>query len=46
MIIVRSIRLETNEDISLLKAKAAKKLRLSEDAIAEIYPVKRSLDGR
>ena len=46
MIIVRSIRLETNEDISLLKAKAAKKLRLSEDEIAEIYPVKRSLDAR
>ena len=46
MIIVRSLRLETNEDISCLRAKAAKKLRISEADIRDIYPVKRSLDAR
>ena len=46
MIIVRSIRFETKEDLSLLRSKAAKKLRISEDDIADIYPVKRSLDAR
>ncbi len=46
MIIVRNLRLETGEDISLLRSKAAKKLRVPETEIGEIYPVKRSLDAR
>ena len=46
MIILRSLRLETGEDLSLLKAKAAKKLRIPEADIEEIFPVKRSLDAR
>ncbi len=46
MIIVRNLRLETGEDISLLRAKAAKKLRIPEGEIGECYPVKRSLDAR
>ena len=46
MIIVRNLRLETKEDISLLRQKAAKKLRIQESDIAEIFPVKRSLDAR
>ncbi|MBQ2960593.1 MAG: hypothetical protein IJE09_05165 [Oscillospiraceae bacterium] len=46
MIIVRGLRLETREDISLLRQKAAKKLRVPEADIVEIFPVKRSLDAR
>ena len=46
MIIVRNLRLETKEDISLLRQKAAKKLRIPEGDIVEIFPVKRSLDAR
>ena len=46
MIIVRGLRLETKEGISALKAKAAKKLRINESEIQEIFPVKRSLDAR
>jgi len=46
MIILRSIRLELGEDLSSLKAKAAKKLRIPEGDIVEIFPVKRSLDAR
>ena len=46
MIIVRALRLETREDISCLRSKAAKKLRIPEADIAEIFPVKRSLDAR
>ena len=46
MIIVRNLRLETREDISCLGQKAAKKLRIPESDIVEIFPVKRSLDAR
>ena len=46
MIILRGLRLEVGEDMSLLKAKAAKKLRVPEGDIADICPVKRSLDAR
>ena len=46
MIVVRNLRLETREDLSLLRSKAAKKLRIPETEIGEIYPVKRSLDAR
>jgi len=46
MIVVRNLRLETREDLSLLRSKAAKKLRIPEAEIGEIYPVKRSLDAR
>lgn len=46
MIILRGIRLELGEDMSLLKAKAAKKLRIPETDIGELFPVKRSLDAR
>ena len=46
MIILRSIRFETDEGLELLRAKAAKKLRIPETDIEDIYPVKRSLDAR
>jgi len=46
MIILRGIRLELGEELSSLKAKAAKKLRIPEGDIVEIFPVKRSLDAR
>ena len=46
MILIRGLRLEEGEDISRLREKAAKKLRIAESEIIDIYPVKRSLDAR
>ena len=46
MIIVRNLRLETKEDMASLRSKAAKKLRIPDADIEEIFPVKRSLDAR
>jgi hypothetical protein len=46
MILVRSLRLEEGEEISALKAKAAKVLRCKAGDIGELKLVKRSLDAR
>ena len=46
MILVRNLRLEPGESLDRLRQKAAKKLRVSEADIADIRPVKRSLDAR
>ena len=46
MILLRNIRLETTEKIEDLRKKAAKKLRVPENEIVELRPVKRSLDAR
>jgi hypothetical protein len=46
MILVRSLRLDEGEDISALKAKAAKVLRCKAGDIGELRLVKRSLDAR
>jgi len=46
MIILRNLRLESDEDLDILIKKAAKKLRVPENDIADIRPVKRSLDAR
>ena len=46
MILVRNLRLEPGESMDRLRQRAAKKLRVQEGDIADIYPVKRSLDAR
>lgn len=46
MILVRSLRLDVEEDVSALTKKAAKKLKISPDEIKDIRLVKRSLDAR
>ena len=46
MILVRNLRLEPGESLEKLRTKAAKKLRVPEGEIADIRPVKRSLDAR
>ena len=46
MILVRNLRLEPDEELEKLRTKAAKKLRVPEGEIADIRPVKRSLDAR
>ena len=46
MILVRSLRLEPGEELSALRKKAAKKLRVPEEEITDCRPVKRSLDAR
>jgi len=46
MILVRNLRLEPGEELEKLRTKAAKKLRVQISDIADIYPVKRSLDAR
>ena len=46
MIILRGLRLELGENLSCLRQKAAKKLRISPEDILEMRPVKRSLDAR
>ena len=46
MILLRNLRLEPGESLDRLRRKAAKKLRVQETDIADIRPVKRSLDAR
>ena len=46
MILVRNLRLDPGEDTSVLRARAAKKLRLAADAVTSLVLVKRSLDAR
>lgn len=46
MILVRNLRLEAGEELSLLRSKAAKKLRIKENDITACRVVKRSLDAR
>ena len=46
MILVRNLRLDPGEDSSVLRARAAKKLRLAADAVTSLVLVKRSLDAR
>ena len=46
MILVRSLRLEVGEDVSALKKRAAKKLKIQPNDIKELRLVKRSLDAR
>ena len=46
MILLRNLRLEPEEALSALRAKAAKKLRVPEADITAVQPVKRSLDAR
>ena len=46
MILVRNLRLEPGEPLEKLRQKAAKKLRVPASDIADIRPVKRSLDAR
>ena len=46
MILVRNLRLEPGEPLEKLRQKAAKKLRVPAGDIAELTPVKRSLDAR
>ena len=46
MILLRNLRLEPSESLDRLRQKAAKKLRVQETDIADIRPVKRSLDAR
>ncbi|MBR7073628.1 MAG: hypothetical protein IKI39_00820 [Oscillospiraceae bacterium] len=46
MILVRNLRLEPGEPLERLRQKAAKKLRVQISDIADIRPVKRSLDAR
>jgi uncharacterized protein len=46
MILVRRLRLETDENINALKKRAAKKLRIQEREITELKLIKRSLDAR
>ena len=46
MILLRSLRLEPGEPLEKLRQKAAKKLHVPEGDIADIRPVKRSLDAR
>ena len=46
MILVRNLRLEPGEPLEKLRQKAAKKLRVPDSDIADIRPVKRSLDAR
>lgn len=46
MILIRGLRLEIGEEITQLRAKAAKKLRVPEGRITELRLVKKSLDAR
>ena len=46
MILLRNLRLEEDEPLEALRAKAAKRLGVSEDDILQLRPVKRSLDAR
>ncbi len=46
MILVRGLRLAPGEDMGLLRARAAKKLRVPESRIQELRLVKKSLDAR
>lgn len=46
MIIIRNLRQETDETLSDLRKKTAKKLRLNPDLIKDFHLVKRSLDAR
>ncbi len=46
MILVRNLRLDPGEDVSVLRERAAKKLRLAADAVTSLALVKRSLDAR
>ena len=46
MILIRSLRLEVGEELDALRKKAAKKLRVPEDEIADFRLVRRSLDAR
>ena len=46
MILVRNLRLEAGEELSALRKKCAKKLRLQESEILDLRLVKRSLDAR
>ena len=46
MILLRNLRLEEDEPLSRLKAKAAEKLRIPESDILELHLVRRSLDAR
>ena len=46
MILLRGLRLEEGEALSVLRKKAAKKLGIPEEDILELRPVKRSLDAR
>jgi len=46
MILVRGLRLAPGEDMGLLRARAAKKLRVPESRIMELRLVKKSLDAR
>ena len=46
MILIRSLRLEIGEELSLLSSKAAKKLRIAPEDIVSCEPVRRSLDAR
>ena len=46
MILVRNLRLEPGEALEKLRQKAARKLRVQISDIADIRPVKRSLDAR
>ncbi|MGI5976268.1 MAG: NAD(P)/FAD-dependent oxidoreductase [Candidatus Limivicinus sp.] len=46
MILVRGLRLSPEEDFSLLRVRAASKLRISPADISEIKLIKRSLDAR
>ena len=46
MILLRNLRLEPGEPLSALRQKAEKKLRVQAGDIADIVPVKRSLDAR
>ena len=43
---INNISLDINEDLSLLKNKVAKKLRMSKDEIGDIKIIKESLDAR
>ncbi len=46
MILIRNLRMETEEKTEDLRRKTAKKLRVRETDILELHPVKRSLDAR
>ncbi|GKX68893.1 NAD(P)/FAD-dependent oxidoreductase [Inconstantimicrobium mannanitabidum] len=43
---INNVQLDINEDISLLKAKAAKKLRIKEASISDLKIIKESIDAR
>ena len=46
MILVRNLRLEPGEELPVLRQRAAKKLRVPEEDILALRPVRRSLDAR